>query len=181
MTDKSERNAADGHFAGGDGVSSDRHSGMRVRLADPSDIPALLVLGRAMHAESRYGIYPFDEARAVAAARRALAEPGRHAVLVAERAGAMIGYCHVAASEFLFSAEMGSTLQLLYVLPDKRGSLAAVKLLHAARRWARLAGAREILFGASSGVAIARTDRMMRRLGFTVVGGNYMLSTEGVR
>ena len=62
---------------------------------------------------------------------------------------------------------------MFYVRPDHRGGMAAVKLLHAFRRWSHAHGADQIYVHVTSGVAVARTDKMLRRLGFKQTGGNY--------
>ena len=70
---------------------------------------------------------------------------------------------------------MTATEGLFYVHPAARGTTAAVKLIYAFREWAVARGVREVQFSVRSGKDIARTDRLMKRLGFNLIGGNYSL------
>jgi hypothetical protein len=59
------------------------------------------------------------------------------------------------------------------VAPNHRGGLTAMKFIHGFRRWALSREVIEIHLGAHFGQDIGKTDRLFRRLGFRMVGGNY--------
>lgn len=56
--------------------------------------------------------------------------------------------------------------------------MAAIKLLHAFRRWAQMPEVAEISIHVTSGVHMARTDKLLKRLGYTMTGGNYSMSAK---
>jgi len=152
-------------------------AGVSVRLArTEADIDAMVALGRLLHAESRYRAYPLDDARMREIGRRGLG--GNPGLIVAERDGRAVGMAIVALGEHFFSPALTATVLLLYVEPQARGGMAAVKLLRAVRRWAAKNGAKDLHVNVTTGIKIDRTDRFLRRMGFRQTGGNYVL--EGV-
>lgn len=155
-----------------------RAGGVAVRLArDEADIAAMISLGRLLHAESSFRKHPFDAARLLKFGRMALAN-GNPGLIAAERAGHMVGMAIVMMGEHYFSADKTATVQLLYVVPQARGGMAAVKLLRAIRSWAAGAGAGDLHVNVTTAIAPDKTDRFLRRMGFQQTGGNYVL--EGV-
>ena len=77
--------------------------------------------------------------------------------------------------EYFFSSSLVAHSILLYVDPKWRGSPAAVKFIHAFRKWALNRDVAQICIGVATGVTIGRTDRFLKRLGFKMTGGNYAL------
>ena len=97
----------------------------------------MIALGRRLQAESRFRALPYDEARLQAFGRIGLAK-GNPGLIVAERDGQMVGMAVVVLGEHFFSAAQTATVQLIYVVPEARGGMSAVKLLRAIRRWSGL-------------------------------------------
>jgi GNAT superfamily N-acetyltransferase len=158
-----------------EGLAAPKAVTITVRLAkDEADIAAMIDLGRALHAESRYAAYPYDEARLRQAGQMALAK-GNPGAVMAELNGALIGMAVVVAGEHFFSAAKTATAQLLYVAPAHRGGRAAILLLRALRRWAHEAGALDLHVNNTTAIDAARTDRFLRKMGFRQTGGNYVL------
>lgn len=149
--------------------------GVTIRFSGPEDIGPGIALARRVHAESAFADLPFDEMRVRKGIERGLGAPDRHCLLQAEFEEEMVGYLHGVANRHYFSNALGATIMSYYVVPEHRGTTAAVKLLHGFRRWERQRGAVRLHVGVTSGVTIERTDRLMKRLGFHLVGGNYML------
>ncbi|MDE0408367.1 MAG: GNAT family N-acetyltransferase [Alphaproteobacteria bacterium] len=139
------------------------------RSAD--DLAARVALARRAYGELNDGL-PYDEDRVRRTFERKLKQADR-CLLQAELGGRVIGGLIGAIGAHYHSPALGASLQGLYVLPEHRGSLAAVKLLHGFRRWAKGHGAVRMYVGVTSGIDIARTDRLLKRLGFRVTGGNY--------
>ena len=145
-----------------------------VRLAsDSSDIEKMVSLGAMMHRESGYATHPYDADKLRARGEKALEDRGRTCLLMAERGGEPIGMLFAVVSEFYFSRALGATALAFFVVPEHRGGMAAIKLLHAFRRWAQNREVAEISIHVTSGVHMARTDRLLKRLGFKMTGGNY--------
>jgi GNAT superfamily N-acetyltransferase len=57
-----------------------------------------------------------------------------------------------------------------YVIPERRGSLAAVYLVRDMEQWAREKGARYVMLAQSNGHEIERTRRFYEHLGYGVIG-----------
>lgn len=150
---------------------------MLIRNATSSDIPALVDFGYLIHAESKFSTLDFDPEKV----RRTLegiveSMNTTHCCFVAmsddeQLIGVFIG----CIEEYFFSRSLMAHSILIFVHPKWRGSPAALKFIHAFRKWAENRGALEICIGVASGVTIGRTDRFLRRLGFSVTGGNYSM------
>ncbi|TNB46262.1 hypothetical protein FF124_19120 [Martelella lutilitoris] len=73
-----------------------------------------------------------------------------------------------------------STIHNLNVPKSLRATLAGSRvtlgLMKRAEAWSRAKGARELLFHVTSGVETARTERLMRKIGYEVMSGNYVIS-----
>ena len=162
-------------FAGGSYAQSD--SPVLIRNATYSDIPALVEFGNQIHAESKFSTLDFD-ADKVKQTLESIVESksGTHCCFVATSTDEqLIGVLIGCIEEYFFSRSLMAHSILIYVHPKWRGSPAALKFIHAFRNWATNRGALEICIGVASGVTISRTDRFLRRLGFSVTGGNYSM------
>jgi len=65
-----------------------------------------------------------------------------------------------------------------YVHPQCRGGDTAIKLLHIYHDWARACGAENIDVIVTSGLRLGQTDKLLTRLGFRQMGGNYRLAVR---
>lgn len=138
-----------------------------------ADIAARLrVSRRAWEETDRTGL-AFDESIVRQGIERKIDRRGKYCLLQAEAGDEVVGMLMGVAAPHFHAPELGASLLSWYVLPEHRGSLAAVKLLHGFRRWAQNLGAVRLYIGVTSGIDIARTDRLLRRLGFRQTGGNY--------
>ena len=145
---------------------------------DEADLPALVVLARAAHAESRLREVPFSEDKVRRLARRAIEDPRRHAVMLARRGDEPAGFLYCSVGEyFIGTGALLATVHNLNVAREHRrrlgGGRIAMGLLNGARTRAVARGAAELSVHVSSGVEAARTDALLRRLGFAATGGNY--------
>ena len=146
-----------------------------IRIARTAeDADAVIELGRAMHAEGYYKKFPYNAEKLRRMALQSLEDGGRrYAMLMAEYKGELIGILVAAVDSLFFSDSIIATTLLFYVSPTRRGSLAAVKLLHAYKIWSKQRGADDICVHVTSGVHLKQTDKLMRKLGFMQIGGNY--------
>lgn len=153
---------------------------MTIRFAKISDIPACIELGRQLHQMTRFSSYAFEPVR-IASNLHSLIEIGQnqkrsHCLLLADNSGAQLTGCLLACIErHLFSNQPVASIITFGVLPQNRMGGTALKLLDAFKKWAQNRGAFEINAGVNSGLQIDKTDRLMKRLGFEVTGGNYAL------
>ena len=144
---------------------------IKVRMADELDVPALVALGRAMHAESpRFSGVEFSESKVIDTTRELLRNPWS-LVLVAERDGAVIGMIAGMVTEYFFGFERYAFDLVFFVSQEHRGSSAAVRLLS---EWDRVLAedghVREAVLGISTGVNAERTQRLYERLGYRESG-----------
>lgn len=95
---------------------------------------------------------------------------------VAREDGEPIGYSLAYCSPFYFNHDFMSRLDMWYVIPAKRGTWAAIKLVKAFEEWGRLNGSVQLF------VSVARTDkdearhirRLFPKLGYEWVGSYYL-------
>lgn len=150
---------------------------MKISPLTAADIDDMLVLARANVSESRFGRLPFDESKVRANLERMADAPQSYncALLARKQDGKLVGYLIGQIEEYFFCRERVATSVFLFVDPNERGGFAAVKLILAFRKWAQNRGAAEIYIGVAGGVTIERTGRFLKRLGFSLTGGNYSL------
>jgi len=148
-----------------------------IRNATASDIPELVKFGFLIHAESKFSILDYDPDKVRQTLESIVeSENGTHCCFIAKTADEqLIGVLIGCIEEYFFSRSLMAHSILIYVHPKWRGSPAALKFIHAFRNWATNRDALEICIGVASGVTIGRTDRFLRRLGFSVTGGNYSM------
>jgi L-amino acid N-acyltransferase YncA len=153
---------------------------VKIRPASPADIPQLVELLLAMRDETRYaGLELAPERLARNLGMQFARIDATQCCFVAENAeGTLVGVLAGGLKQFIFQEFVTASEGLFYVHPRVRGTSAAVKLIYAFREWALARGVREIQFSVRSGKDIARTDRLMKRLGFNLIGGNYSLWVE---
>lgn len=142
------------------------------RAATHDDVPDVIELGRSMHGESWYRYMPFDDQK-LGELMHQLVDHGF--LWVHESGDEIDGVLAGFVAECWFShikiaGEFG-----LFVYPDRRGGIAAVRLVEAFKRWATEQGAWEITLGISTGVRMVETGRLYERLGFECVGGIYKM------
>lgn len=134
-----------------------------VRYATEADIPALIELGRAMHAESpRFAVHQYSPAKTAATIQFLIAHG---VVLVAEKAGEPVGMMGGMVAPQPFLDSMQGVELAVYVAPAHRGRT-GMRLIRAFEAWAFDRGADEITLGISTEVDIERTAALYERLGY---------------
>jgi GNAT superfamily N-acetyltransferase len=141
-----------------------------IRYANLSDLPALITLGRKMHAESpRFSKFAFDAETWAATLERLIdSDDGFVMVAVFENhiIGMMVGLC----SQWWFSRDRTATDLALFVVPEHRGGMSAVRLLSAFRGWCAARGVDHPQVGITTGIDTERSAGAYRRLGWTECG-----------
>ena len=149
----------------------------KITIAFVRDIEAitpLIEIGRRFHSESIFSNLDYDVERLKVWARRELARPEKTCILCAYSGDKLVGFLVATLDHLVFSATPIANMSLFYVLPEHRGSSAAVKLLSGYRAWAKHRGAACIFANVISGIMPERTDRFLRHMGFKCVGGGYV-------
>lgn len=150
---------------------------MKVREASADDLPALIALGRIMHAEApalRHATFSEEKVRA------ALTYALEHGcVIVHEGASGIDGGYVALLIERWFSTDRYVTDVALFVRPDVRGGMIAYRLVSAFIEWCASRGIapQDVVVGISTGVNAEETGALYERLGFVRIGGIYQLGT----
>ncbi len=142
------------------------------------DLPHIVTLARAAHADSRYGYIPFSEEKVRARAGEALAEDAPKVILLAFRGEEPVGMLGLTIGEYMIGTDVKlASIHNFTVLRHVRAALSggkvAIGLMRGAQRWAEAQGAKELSLHVSSGVDLQRTHKLAQRMGFEFVGGNY--------
>ena len=154
--------------------SAERAGMVTIRFSETNaDIAARVAVARRAWQETDRSGFAFDESIVRRGIERKINNRGKYCLLQAEVRNEVVGMLMGVAAPHFHAPELGASLLSWYVLPEYRGSQAAIKLLHGFRRWARNRGAVRLYIGVTSGIDVARTDRLLRRLGFRPCGGNY--------
>jgi L-amino acid N-acyltransferase YncA len=148
---------------------------MRLRLATVDDLPAICVLGRIMHEESTFAPMDYDVER-VKQTIGDLMHKSQFVVVAEDKNGEVIGGMAGMVTQSWFGSDMVANDLSLFIHPNHRGGMLAVRLIKAFVQWARLAGAKQIRPGVISGNATA--VRLYEKLGFAKCGATFVM--EGV-
>jgi GNAT superfamily N-acetyltransferase len=148
---------------------------MKIYLSELKDVDDLMALGRRMHQESRFKVYPMNEAKTRASMEKLVSNPLAGCILLARNeAGAAVGMLAGYVVDYFFSDALVAQDSYFFVAPEHRGSSAALKLLIAFRRWAENRNASELCINMSVDVDQERFNRFMAHLGFRNCGSNFM-------
>lgn len=147
-----------------------------IRAARHEDFAAFMELARAMHEESRFRRYPINEAKVRALFAIHIDKSAAACLLLAERGdGQLVGMLGGYITDFFFSDARVAQDRVFFVMPEARGTSAAVRLLAAFRRWAENRHADELAINMSVAVDMQRFNRLMTHLGFACCGSNFHL------
>ncbi len=119
----------------------------------------------------------------VAEAEFAYAKPEKHKILqlyknpnavgfVAIENDKIIGFISGLAHEYFFSNRTRVSDLGFFVLPEFRGSRAALKLVKSLETWAKEKGADDLHLGQTTAVEMDKTRQFYERLGYKTVGFN---------
>ena len=149
---------------------------MTIRLATVEDIPALVALGRRMHAITRFRNFDYSEER-VARSLRHVLEKGetRYVCFVAEDGlKQIVGGLLAVLERQVFSEVLIASVMHYMVLPEKRMGGYGLQLLKSFERWASNRRVGEIALGINSGSEIETLAGFVRSMGFRKVGDNFV-------
>jgi GNAT superfamily N-acetyltransferase len=140
---------------------------MRIRVATLDDLPRILELGELLHKESpRWSRLSFNRAKAAHFIAHLVLEP-EGAVFLAEQDGLVVGGIAGMATQHWSSDDVVAQEVSLFMAPEARGSMVAVRLICALQAWAGMRGAKWLQAGTSTGLDPERTAGLYERLGFS--------------
>lgn len=140
-----------------------------IRDANLYDLPALLVLGQQMHAESpRFSRLRFSASR-LESTLRLLLGSGQFLV-VAEDGRRVVGGMAAVAMPHWASDDLVATDLALFVARDARGGMVPARLIKAYTAWASKRGAVLIQAGVTTGINTETTAALYERMGLKRCG-----------
>jgi len=147
----------------------------QVRLCIKNDFAPMLRMASLMHQESPvYKDLTLDEAKLLDLCHLAVAHPELATILVATHSdGRIIGMLGAVATQEYFGPDTTTCDLFLYVLPEHRGSMAALRLIKKYQKWAEDLGATRINLGITTGLFLKETGRLFEAAGFTHSGHQY--------
>lgn len=141
------------------------------------EIPDLILLGE-MHRNEAASHLAFHKPAVAGTCEAVIGDPDRKFmnIWVAREDGNPIGYAVAYGSPYYFNFDMQAKLELVYVIPAKRGSWAMIKLVKAFEEWARLNGSVQLYVG------VARLEKdeakhirkLFPRMGYEWCGSYYL-------
>lgn len=152
-------------------------------VSSDRSIEDLVFLAERAHSESRFSYISFAPEKVRAIAKRALNDPKRHAIMMCRRDSAPIGFLYCSVGEYhIGTGTLLTTVHNLNILREIRNTLlggrVSLSLLRGVYTWSQSRAAAEILFHVTSDVEIPRTHKLMKRLGYQFIGGNYSKSVS---
>lgn len=143
---------------------------MTIRHATIEDIPALLVLGAHMHAESpRFSQLTFSADKLTETLHAVLESP-LGLLDVAEADGQIVGVAMGMAFQHWCSTDNVATDLAVFVEPSHRGGALSVRLVKHFIEWLHSTGAAQKIAGVSTGIHTEQTARLYERLGMRRFG-----------
>ncbi len=139
------------------------------RPATIDDLPRVLDMCLDMHQESRYSNYALDWKKIREQFVAIMNAP--HGIFLITDNGFLLG----AVAEYWFGPAKYAFELLLYVKPEARGSSEAPTLVKAYAAAAKALGAVDIHVENSTGYESEKVERLFAKLGFTRVGGNFIM------
>lgn len=139
---------------------------MTIRTATTDDVPRLVELGAALHAESpRWSRIPFNPARAAETLMRLILSTDG-VVFVSEVDGLLVGgIAGVVQPHWACEASIAHEMSFV-IDPEYRGGMAACRLICSLVAWARMKGAAWLHAGTSTGLDPEMVAKLYERLGF---------------
>ena len=138
-----------------------------LRDATLDDVPALVELGRAMHAESpNFAALRFNGEKLAATIRHVIQSPDGFARVATDAAGKLTGGMLALATPHWFSDDKVACDLALFIAHEHRGGMAAPRLLNAYARWAFDLGVSMVQFGVMTGIDPEKTEQLCSRLGW---------------
>ena len=140
-----------------------------IRVATEDDIPRMLELGRQLHDESRFSVYPLNEQRTIDFFKTVI-NGGSTCAFVSIQKGEIVGGFMGGVSDHWSCDFIVAFDYSLFIDKAHRNGTTAIKLIVAFEAWAQEMGADETTIGITTGVNTEGTTRLYESLGYKQVG-----------
>jgi GNAT superfamily N-acetyltransferase len=140
---------------------------MDVRRAETeADFEKIIDLGHVMHKEGYFRDMPIERKRLQQMAAYTIGNPDIAAAFLAEDKGQIVGMFSGFITHYFFNSEKYAADYAIYTAPNKRGGLAAARLLNSFERWAVSQGAREVIIGLRVSIDNSRALKFFEGMGY---------------
>lgn len=146
---------------------------INIRGLKESDSDQIVELAKSEHNESYYNFLTFSEDKIRALIKTTIAMPDGTICYVAEEHGKIIGFICGYLIMYASTNDFFTQDLTIYVIPDKRGTLAAKKLIKYLECWAEMKGCKELALSITSNINTERTGKFYKLLGFSDIGRIY--------
>jgi len=156
---------------------------MRVQEACIWDALAIGKLGTRYAEEAcEYAGLDLDLECAIANVSIAIHSPNSLVVVLISDSNEIVGFLWgVCGKSLPWTHELIALDQIVYVLPEYRGSFGSVKLIKAYEAWALDQGASEVRLSVASGIHEDRTAGFYNKLGYTHLGSQQRRNLDVIR
>lgn len=139
---------------------------MSIRTATTADVPRIIELGAALHAESpRWSRIPFNPARAAETMNGLILNPNGAAFLYEVDGIVVGGIAGLLQPHWACDADIAHEMSFV-IDPEYRGGMAACRLICALVAWGKIKGAAWLHAGTSTGLDPEMVAKLYERLGF---------------
>ena len=152
---------------------------IKIRELGFKDSQQIIELGKIVHEESYYKFLPYEEMKIQELIMVTLKNPDSNVCFVEEQNGKIIGALCGFIVAYVMNYELFAQDLGLWVLPKKRGTWAAKKLLDTFEYWAKKRGCKEIMLSITSNINQDRTSQFYEKLGYTNLGAVCRKHIEG--
>lgn len=139
-------------------------------MSSMEDVERMIDLGREMHAESVFASMPYLEDKLRAFGRYYIDNPKAGVGVVAEDDNGVAAMMAMSVHERYFNDERYAYDMLLYVRKDKRGGLAAARVLKDVEKWAKEQSIKEVMVGIFAGISNDTAQRFYSAMGYEPAG-----------
>lgn len=146
-----------------------------LRNATTDDIPRLIELGNRLRLEAAVWFPPCEPEYLTETLKRQFSSPENYCCIVAENGSNIVGWLNgLIATPYEWSPMRVAAQRILYVAPEARSLKVVRGLIRAYVSWAEARGVTRQLIGIGNGLNLEKVDRFYRRLGFELIGGQYL-------
>ncbi|MGJ8528314.1 hypothetical protein [Maritalea sp.] len=151
------------------------------RATRQEEILKIKDISHQFHGESRYAHLEFSEEKFIRAFTKAIRNPHDTLAVYVQYKGETVAVLNAGAGDYYLGVGGRMvTIYVMYVSAKVRhtllGGKVGVKLLRIVSDWAKSQDAKEIHIHSTSGIEPERTDKLLTRMGFKTIGGNYVFT-----
>jgi GNAT superfamily N-acetyltransferase len=132
-----------------------------------NDALEILELGRQLHQESQFKDSPYDDRRCWGVLEATLRFPEKFFIAYDDGYN---GFILMQIQEHYWSGHKWAVDFGLYVVPEKRGTPLAYRLVQAAERWAKANDAKEMTIYHNTGIDTDKAVQFFNKVGYRTAG-----------